>query len=169
MQALRQQSEGDQSATSLADGTEMHILAPHCDSAASLVESTEPTTLTPTSAPQSDNILSVIEPIGTTTLTLSDGIPSANAEQLEIRSMAKSPFKRIWGLLLDLLFVALSIPSLLYAFTVLHLAAAPLQEHRRTAEILIQISHIVSSSPSIWKYCTKSNRVQRSFPFCSQP
>jgi hypothetical protein len=61
-----------------------------------------------------------------------------------LRRKRDTLLKTISSLSLDLFFIALSVPSLLYAFTMIHYDGMPLQENRRTARILIQISRLVS-------------------------
>lgn len=77
--------------------------------------------------------------------TLQDTTPSVNAEQLELRPMRRKPRETILELLLDFFFIALSLPSLLYALSVMYYDSTPVHEHERMANLFIQISRIVRS------------------------
>jgi len=91
----------------------------------------------------------LIDPTELQNLAPGDDIPSVGAEQIDPRPMRKKSREIILKLALDLFFVVLSLPPLLYALTTMHYHGAPLQEHRRTADILLQISQIVRTMPNV--------------------
>jgi hypothetical protein len=91
---------------------------------------------------------SLIDLIELRNLAPGDDVQSVSAEQINLPTKRKRSYKMIFELSVDLFFVALSLPPLLYALTTMHHNGKPLQENRRTADILLKISQIVRTVPN---------------------
>jgi hypothetical protein len=78
------------------------------------------------------------------TSTQAQSRPVTEEQPKPLRRKRDALLESTSSLSLDLFFIALSVPFLLYAFTMIRFDGMPLQENRHIAKILIQISRPVS-------------------------
>lgn len=90
---------------------------------------------------------SLVESVDLVTSSPQDDPTPINTDEMHLRNLEKQPYKILKELSLDLFFVGLSLPFLSYALTIMRYDGAPLQNHKQTADFLIQASHIVRYLP----------------------